>query len=138
MIPAFGRLRQEEKKASIKDRKVGRVWREVSAIKRTCCSCRKPRCSFQHPRGSSLSVTPIQRTQGPLLTSEGTRHACGSQTYIQNSHTHKINTSLFKMFWPCMLVHAFNPSTQEKGVRESVSSRPVSSIGQVAQDDEDK
>lgn len=33
-------------------------------------------------------VTPIQGLRHPLMTSEGTRHACDTETYIQAKHSY--------------------------------------------------
>ena len=54
-----------------------------SVVKDTCCSCRGPQFSSQHPYGGSQ----FQRIWYLLLTAEDTRHAYGAQTYICSGKT---------------------------------------------------
>jgi hypothetical protein len=57
-------------------------WRDISAVKNTCCPCRGPQFDSQHSDGGSLpSITPVL---GCLMLSLGVqRHwTCMHCTYI--------------------------------------------------------
>lgn len=58
-------------------------------VESTACSFREVEFDFQHPHESSqLSVTPGPGNPMLFLTSEGTRHAYGTQTYMQGKYSY--------------------------------------------------
>ena len=64
-----------------------RAWRDGSVVKSTGWASKEPRFNCQQLlHGSQSSVTPVLYDLTPLLTSEGSRQACGTQTYIQAKH----------------------------------------------------
>ena len=81
--------------------KLSPSWRDRSVVKNTCCSCKEPWFSSQHPHdGAEPIYNPSRRGSNPYLTSLGIRQACDTHTYIyENKNTHicfLINQSIFR------------------------------------------
>ena len=67
-------------------------WRDSSAVKNTCCPCKRLSFSSQHPHGDSQpSITLVLGDVMLPLTSTVTRHIHDVHINMQsNTHTHKI------------------------------------------------
>lgn len=64
-------------------------------VKSTCYSFRGPTWVwFLALRMTQASVTPVSEESNTLLWPSWALHACGAQTYMQNTHTQKINLRL--------------------------------------------
>lgn len=64
-----------------------RVWRRDSAVKNMCCPYTGPGFTSQHTHGDSKLELQFLGAWYSLLTSMGTRLACGINTYTQAKHS---------------------------------------------------
>lgn len=64
-----------------------RAWRRDSAVKNTCCPYTGPGFTSQHTHGDSKLELQFLGAWYSLLTSMGTRLACGINTYTQAKHS---------------------------------------------------
>jgi len=71
------------------------VWRDESAVKSTCCSCRGSWFSTQHPHHGSSPYLQFPRTQPPLLKLGGYR--VHIQTFRRNIDKSNKILNLFKV-----------------------------------------
>lgn len=65
-----------------------RSWRNVSAIKSACCSCKRPGLSSHHPYG--CSQPPVNLVPGDLMPSSG---ISGHQKHMWYTHINTDQTS---------------------------------------------